>query len=63
MFSLGHSTIVTLGSVAIAATALTLQHRIDAVKAIGGVIGTLVSALFLFCDCYRESNRAPFGLS
>jgi nickel/cobalt transporter (NiCoT) family protein len=48
MFSLGHSTIVTLGSVAIAATALALQHRIDAVKAIGGVIGTLVSALFLF---------------
>jgi high-affinity nickel-transport protein len=48
MFSLGHSTIVIAGSVAIAITALALQHRIDAVKAIGGVIGTLVSALFLF---------------
>jgi len=48
MFSLGHSTIVMLGSAAIAATALALHHRIDAVKNIGGVIGTLVSALFLF---------------
>jgi high-affinity nickel-transport protein len=48
MFSLGHSTIVVVGSIAIAATALALQHRIDAVREIGGVIGTLVSALFLF---------------
>ena len=47
MFSLGHSTIVIVGSVAIAATALALQHRIDAVREIGGVIGTLVSSLFL----------------
>src|ERR1035441_3210662 len=31
MFSLGHSTIVIVGSIAIAATALALQHRIDAV--------------------------------
>jgi high-affinity nickel-transport protein len=48
MFSLGHSTIVVVGSLAIAATALALQHRLDAVRQIGGVIGTLVSALFLF---------------
>jgi high-affinity nickel-transport protein len=48
MFSLGHSTIVVLGSAAIAATALALHHRFDAIKSIGGVIGTLVSALFLF---------------
>jgi high-affinity nickel-transport protein len=48
MFSLGHSTIVVVGSVAIAATALALQHRIDAVREIGSLIGTLVSALFLF---------------
>jgi high-affinity nickel-transport protein len=48
MFSLGHSTIVIAGSIAIAATALALQHRIDAVREIGGVIGTLVSAMFLF---------------
>src|SRR5271156_2664903 len=48
MFSLGHSTIVMLGSAAIAATALALQHRVDAARHIGGVIGTLVSTLFLF---------------
>jgi len=48
MFSLGHSTIVVLGSAAIAATALALQHRMDAARVVGGVIGTLVSALFLF---------------
>src|ERR1039458_7856210 len=48
MFSLGHSTIVVLGSVAIAGTAFALQHRIDAFRNIGAVIGTLVSTLFLF---------------
>jgi nickel/cobalt transporter (NiCoT) family protein len=48
MFSLGHSTIVVAGSIAIAATALALQYRFDAVREIGGVIGTLVSTLFLF---------------
>lgn len=48
MFSLGHSTVVMAGSIAIAATALALQHRIDAVREIGGVIGTIVSSLFLF---------------
>jgi high-affinity nickel-transport protein len=47
MFSLGHSTIVVLGSAAIAGTALALQLRMDAVRSIGGVIGTLVSAFFL----------------
>src|SRR5205809_3983203 len=36
MFSLGHSTIVVLGSAAIAATALAFHHRMDAVKHIGG---------------------------
>jgi high-affinity nickel-transport protein len=48
MFSLGHSTIVVLGSAAIAATALSLHHRIDAARSIGGIIGSLVSAIFLF---------------
>jgi len=48
MFSLGHSTIVVLGSIAIAATALALQHRIDAVRDVGEVVGTLVSSFFLF---------------
>jgi nickel/cobalt transporter (NiCoT) family protein len=48
MFSLGHSTIVVLGSAGIAATALALHHHIDAARNIGGVIGTLVSTFFLF---------------
>ncbi|HEY1805922.1 MAG TPA: HoxN/HupN/NixA family nickel/cobalt transporter [Terracidiphilus sp.] len=48
MFSLGHSTIVVIGSVLIAAAALSLQHRLDAARDIGGLIGTLVSSLFLF---------------
>ena len=48
MFSLGHSTIVVLGAVGIAATARALQHRVDAVKDLGSLIGTLVSTLFLF---------------
>jgi high-affinity nickel-transport protein len=48
MFSLGHSTVVVLGSAAIAGAALTLQHRMDAFRNVAGVIGTLVSAFFLF---------------
>jgi nickel/cobalt transporter (NiCoT) family protein len=48
MFSLGHSTIVVIGSILIAATALSLQHHLDAVRHIGGIIGTSVSTLFLF---------------
>jgi len=47
LFSLGHSTVVVLGSAAIAATALALQHRLDPVRQIGGLVGTLVSTLFL----------------
>ncbi len=46
-FSLGHSTIVWLGSAAIALTAAAFKDRIEDFKAIGGVAGTLVSALFL----------------
>jgi nickel/cobalt transporter (NiCoT) family protein len=48
MFSLGHSTIVVLGSIALSATALSLQHRLNAAKHIGGVVGTSISTLFLF---------------
>jgi high-affinity nickel-transport protein len=48
MFSLGHSTIVVIGSIAIAATALALHHRIDHARDIGSILGTLVSTLFLF---------------
>ena len=50
MFSMGHSTVVILGSAAIAATALALQHRIDGVREIGGLVGTLVSTIFLLAS-------------
>lgn len=46
-FALGHSTIVVLASIAIAATAAAMQSKLDEFHNIGGVIGTTVSALFL----------------
>jgi len=46
-FSLGHSTIVILASIAIAAAAAAMQSKLDAFHSVGGVIGTSVSALFL----------------
>jgi high-affinity nickel-transport protein len=48
MFSLGHSTVVILGAAAIAGAAMALQHRLDAFRSIASVVGTLVSAFFLF---------------
>ena len=48
MFSLGHSTVVIVGSAAIAGAAMALQHRLDAIRNIAGTIGTLISAFFLF---------------
>jgi nickel/cobalt transporter (NiCoT) family protein len=47
-FSLGHSTIVVGLSVALAITAAALQTRFDTFKNIGAMVGTAVSALFLF---------------
>jgi nickel/cobalt transporter (NiCoT) family protein len=48
MFSLGHSTVVVVGSIAIAATTLAMHHRLDGFRDIGGLIGTLISTAFLF---------------
>lgn len=47
-FSLGHSTVVVLATAVIAATAAAVQGRFLAFREIGGLIGTSVSALFLF---------------
>ncbi|WP_027780052.1 HoxN/HupN/NixA family nickel/cobalt transporter [Paraburkholderia caledonica] len=47
-FSLGHSTVVVLASLAVAVTTSAMQGRFDHYKEIGGVIGTMVSSLFLF---------------
>ena len=46
-FSLGHSTVVVGLAVAISVAASALQGHFGALKEIGGVIGTSVSALFL----------------
>jgi nickel/cobalt transporter (NiCoT) family protein len=48
MFSLGHSTVVVLGAAAIAGAALVFEHRLDGVKNLAGLVGTSISALFLF---------------
>ncbi len=47
-FALGHSTIVIVGSVAVAIAAAALNENIGPAKEIGGTVGTSVSALFLF---------------
>src|SRR5215469_10477642 len=47
-FSLGHSTIVVAMTIAIAIATTTLQDRFDGFKSFGSVVGTLVSAMFLF---------------
>jgi high-affinity nickel-transport protein len=46
-FSLGHSTVVVLASVGVAFAAATFKGQLESMQAIGGVIGTLVSAAFL----------------
>ncbi|KAL6235008.1 hypothetical protein BDW75DRAFT_210800 [Aspergillus navahoensis] len=46
-FSLGHSTIVIITSVVVAATAAAVSSRFDKFSTIGGIIGTSVSAAFL----------------
>ena len=61
MFSLGHSSIVVLGSLALAAAALTLQQHFDHFRSIGGIIGTLVSTLFLLGIALPTSSScAPY---
>jgi high-affinity nickel-transport protein len=46
-FSLGHSTVVFAASLIIALTASSLQQRFPGLIEVGGVIGTLVSVVFL----------------
>jgi high-affinity nickel-transport protein len=70
-FSLGHSTIVILASVAIAATATAFKTQFGVFQSVGGVIGTLVSALFLLAiaimnivilaTVYRTFQRVKAG--
>jgi high-affinity nickel-transport protein len=47
-FSLGHSTVVVLASIGIALGAGALSTHFPEIKTVGGVVGTTVSAFFLF---------------
>src|SRR5580692_370903 len=47
-FSLGHSTVVVIAAAAVALTASALQDRFEEFMLIGGTVGTLISAVFLF---------------
>ncbi len=47
-FSLGHSTVVVLLTVGIAVATVVVKSTIPSLQSVGGVIGTSVSALFLF---------------
>jgi high-affinity nickel-transport protein len=70
-FSLGHSSIVILATVAIAGTALAFKNQFAAMKSVGGVIGTTVSAFFLLAialmnivilvNVYRTFQRVKAG--
>jgi high-affinity nickel-transport protein len=60
-FSLGHSTVVVLASVGIAAVAGGMQGRLDTFKAIGGLVGTTLSAAFLLVIALINLNIL-FGL-
>jgi nickel/cobalt transporter (NiCoT) family protein len=46
-FSLGHSTVVVLASLGVAATAAAFKAQLENFHTIGGVIGTAISASFL----------------
>ncbi|RJE25072.1 nickel transport protein [Aspergillus sclerotialis] len=46
-FSLGHSTIVIITSIVVAATAAAVSSRFDSFSTVGGIIGSSVSAAFL----------------
>jgi nickel/cobalt transporter (NiCoT) family protein len=53
-FSLGHSTLVVALTMLIALTTTALADRFDAFRDYGGLIGTSVSALFLFAIAFAN---------
>ncbi len=46
-FSLGHSTIVVIASLIVYLTAAAVAAQFDAIKNVGGIVGTSISAFFL----------------
>jgi high-affinity nickel-transport protein len=71
-FSLGHSTIVILMSLAVAYGTGYVQNHFPEFQEVGGIIGTSISAFFLllisainfvvFCDVFRRFQAARKGL-
>jgi high-affinity nickel-transport protein len=51
-FSLGHSAIVVLMSVAVAVATAAVSGSFDSLKAVGGIVSTTISALFLFAIAF-----------
>jgi high-affinity nickel-transport protein len=51
-FSLGHSAVVAFLSVGVAFAASALTSRFDSMKAVGAIVGTSASALFLFAIAF-----------
>lgn len=47
-FSLGHSSVVMIASALVAVAAMAMKGPFESFKEVGGIIGTLVSTLFLF---------------
>src|SRR5438270_626115 len=70
-FSLGHSTVVVLASIAIAVTATALGGSFAPWRDVGGIVGTAVSAtfllaiavmnLFILASVYRAFHRVKNG--
>jgi nickel/cobalt transporter (NiCoT) family protein len=70
-FSLGHSSVVVLATVGVAAMASAFQDRLEDFHAVGGMIGTSVSAAFLLViaainvvilvNVYRAFHRVKDG--
>ncbi len=70
-FSLGHSTVVVLASIGIAVAAVAIQKNLPQFQEVGGIIGTSVSAGFLFVialinmvilrDVYRTFKKVKQG--
>lgn len=50
-FSLGHSTIVIITCIVVAATSGALRERFDGFQRVGNIIGTSISAAFLLILC------------
>jgi high-affinity nickel-transport protein len=48
LFSLGHSTIVVALSAVVAITAVAIKTKFDSIENFGGIVGTCISATFLF---------------